>query len=193
VYVFTSCAIKTTKPKVLCTFFCNFGPTNVILHNCIYNTGGSFGTPHAASHCVVLPHAIAYNNDHAPEACARICAALGVDNSSSSSSSSSSGGAAAAALYALQKRLGAPTSLRELGLPEEDLMRLVSLVVSNTENYAMNPAPFEKSRVEQLVRDAWRGDPPGTMLVRASPASPTLSAAEKGKAGAHAGGRRSRL
>jgi maleylacetate reductase len=136
-----------------------------IEHKLAHVLGGSFGMPHAASHCIVLPHAIAYNNTHAPKACARICAALGVDPVSDFASSSG-GGAAAAALYSLQKRLGAPTSLREIGFPEAELPRLAELVTRNTERYSTNPAPFDEQKVLQLVGDAWRGDPPGKSLLQ---------------------------
>lgn len=70
--------------------------------------GGSFGMPHAETHTVILPHAVAYNAPYATEAVARVAKAMGVDN-------------AAQGLFDLAKDHGAPYSLKSLGFKEEDL------------------------------------------------------------------------
>ncbi len=46
-------------------------------HKLCHTLGGSFNLPHAEVHTVILPHALAYNAAHAPEAMARIARALG--------------------------------------------------------------------------------------------------------------------
>lgn len=42
--------------------------------------GGSFGMPHAETHTVILPHAIAYNAPYAKEAMAKVAKAVGATN-----------------------------------------------------------------------------------------------------------------
>src|SRR5882724_5741956 len=74
-------------------------------HKLCHALGGLFNLPHAETHTVILPHALAYNSPAAPEAIARASGALGVPGPS-------------LGLYDLARRLGAPKSLREIGMPE---------------------------------------------------------------------------
>ncbi len=114
-------------------------------HKLCHVLGGSFGLPHAETHAVVLPHATAYNAGHAPEAMTRIARALGTAN-------------AARGLHDLARALGAPASLRELGLRESDLDRAAE--IASRDPYA-NPRPIERAGIRRLLGDAWAGDPPG--------------------------------
>lgn len=122
------------------------GHVGMALHHKLCHTlGGSFGLPHAETHTVVLPHALAYNAPAAPRAMARIAAALGT--------SSAAGG-----LFDLARELGAPTSLREIGMPKNGLARALELALSNP---YWNPRPLEAGALEKLLGDAWNGVRPG--------------------------------
>lgn len=114
-------------------------------HKLCHTLGGTFDLPHAATHAVVLPHAMAYNAPAAPKAMAKVAAALGA-------------GDAPAAVYDLTVSLGAPTSLRELGLAEADLPRAAELATA-----APYPNPRELTRdgIAALLDAAWRGERPG--------------------------------
>ncbi|MGB2887482.1 MAG: maleylacetate reductase [Candidatus Acidiferrales bacterium] len=114
-------------------------------HKLCHALGGSFNLPHAETHAVVLPHALAYNASAAPEAGARISRALG--------------GAAdpAVALYELAGRLGAARALKDLGMPENGIERAADLAVSNP---YWNPMPIERDAVRMLIARAWAGEPP---------------------------------
>ena len=46
-------------------------------HKICHVLGGAFGLPHAATHAIVLPYVLAFNAPAAPDAAARIAAALG--------------------------------------------------------------------------------------------------------------------
>src|SRR5574343_81966 len=46
-------------------------------HKLCHTLGGSFNLPHAETHTIVLPHALAYNAQAVPEAMARVARALG--------------------------------------------------------------------------------------------------------------------
>ena len=64
---------------------------------------------------------------------------------------------AAQGLWDLAKRIGAPTSLQEIGMPAEGLERAARLA---TESPYYNPRPVEYAGVRQLLEDAYRGRRP---------------------------------
>ena len=122
------------------------GATTMSLHHKLCHTlGGTLDLPHAQTHTVVLPHALAYNQPAAPQAVAALSRALG------------GVGDPARELWELAGRLGAPRSLAELGMAEADAMRIADLAVANP--YA-NPRPVTRDGVEALLRAAWDGRPP---------------------------------
>ncbi|WP_433799858.1 maleylacetate reductase and hydroxyquinol 1,2-dioxygenase domain-containing protein [Actinomycetospora sp. CA-084318] len=113
-------------------------------HKLCHTLGGSFDLPHASTHTVVLPQAMAYNADAAPEAMARIAARLGVPD-------------APTGVYDLVVAAGGPTSLRELGMPEDGLDRAVELATARP---YPNPAPLTREGMTELLRRAWAGERP---------------------------------
>jgi alcohol dehydrogenase class IV len=122
------------------------GSAGMALHHKLCHTlGGTFDLPHAETHAVVLPHATAYNAPAAPDAMQRLSRALGVT------------GHPAAALFDLGVRLGAPASLKALGLPQSALDRAADLAV---ENPYWNPRPIEREGIRALLDAAWNGDRP---------------------------------
>jgi alcohol dehydrogenase class IV len=121
------------------------GTAGMALHHKLCHVlGGSFDLPHAETHTVVLPHALAYNAAAAPEAAARIGAALGTDDP-------------ARALFDLALRLGAPVSLAALGMPEAGIDRAADFAV---ETPYWNPRPVTRDAVRRLIARAWAGLPP---------------------------------
>jgi len=75
------------------------GSVGMALHHKLCHTlGGSFNLPHAPTHTIVLPHALAYNAGAVPDAMRRIARALGHDS-------------AAQGLYELARANGAPVAL----------------------------------------------------------------------------------
>ena len=113
-------------------------------HKLCHVLGGAFDLPHAETHTVILPHALAYNAPAAPEAAARIAAAMGVED-------------AAQGLYDLIGRLGGPRSLREIGMPEDGVERAAALAV---ESPYWNPRPIEREAIRALLERAYRGARP---------------------------------
>jgi len=121
------------------------GMVSMALHHKLCHTlGGTFDLPHAETHTIVLPHATAYNASAAPEAMVRIARALDARD-------------AAHGLYDLAGRLGAPRSLRELGMPETGIDKAADLAVANPYR---NPRPIERDAIRALIARAWAGDPP---------------------------------
>lgn len=121
------------------------GAVGMALHHKLCHTlGGAFNLPHAETHAVVLPYAAAYNLAAAPEAMRRVAKALGATN-------------AAAGLHELGRRVGAPESLKALGLSEGDLDRAAELA---TRDPYHNPRPVTREGVRALLEDAYHGRPP---------------------------------
>ncbi len=115
-------------------------------HKLAHTVGGSFNLPHAATHAVLLPHTMAYNAAAAPEAMRRIADALGVPD-------------APAGVFDLISSLPAPTSLRALGLSEQELPRVAAL--ASARPYP-NPREITEAGLAELLRAAWHGDRPAS-------------------------------
>jgi len=125
------------------------GAVGMALHHKLCHTlGGSFNLPHAETHTVILPHAVAYNAPASPDAMTRIAAALGVPD-------------AALGLHDLARKLAAPASLREIGMPESGIDQAADLAVKNP---YWNPRGIEREAIRELIARAWRGDVPQTTL-----------------------------
>jgi len=121
------------------------GAVGMALHHKLCHVlGGSFELPHAETHTVVLPYAVAYNAAAVPEAMARIARVLGATD-------------AATGLYELAGRLGAPRSLAALGMPRDGLERAADLAVANP---YWNPRPVERAAIRALLERAFTGAPP---------------------------------
>jgi maleylacetate reductase len=121
------------------------GAVGMALHHKLCHTlGGSFGLPHAETHTVILPHAVAYNAPETPDAVARTARALGTKD-------------AAGGLWDLAAYLGAPLSLEAIGMRRRDLERAADLAV---ENPYWNPRRVTREGVRRLLEDAFEGRRP---------------------------------
>jgi maleylacetate reductase len=121
------------------------GRVGMSLHHKLCHTlGGSFGMPHAATHSVLLPHALAYNYRQALPAMRRMSRAM-------------HGEQPPAFLHRFAAANGAPTSLRELGFPEAAIERAADMAL---ENPYWSPRPLERAAIDRLLRRAFEGLPP---------------------------------
>lgn len=120
------------------------GATTMSLHHKLCHTlGGTFNLPHAETHTVVLPYALAYNAPAVAGAVEALRRATGATDP-------------AAYLRELGLELGAPASLRELGLTEENVETAVDLATRNP--YA-NPREITGDNIRRLLTAALNGDP----------------------------------
>ena len=123
---------------------CTIATTSVALHHKLCHVLGGFGLPHAETHAIVLPHALRYNADAAREAVRRVAAAIGVSD-------------APAGLYDLEKRLGLPLRLADIGMKEEDIERAAKIAADAP---YPNPRKVEYEPVLRLLREAYEGRRP---------------------------------
>ena len=118
------------------------GSVGMALHHKLCHTlGGTWNLPHAETHTIVLPQAIAYNASAAPEAMTRIARALGARD-------------APLGLYQLAQRLGAPLALRDIGMPEAAIDEAARLATADP---YFNPRPVTFEPIRELLRRAWAG------------------------------------
>lgn len=113
-------------------------------HRICHVLGGTYGLGHGSVNAVILPHAVRYNTEAAPQAIARVAAALGAED-------------AAVALFDLAERIGAPTSLKALGMPEDKLAEAAHLAA---EPPPANPRPVTAESLLLLLREAYVGRRP---------------------------------
>jgi maleylacetate reductase len=127
------------------------GTVGMALHHKLCHVlGGSFDLPHAETHTVVLPHAVAYNAAAAPEAMAAVERALGHRP-------------AAEGLRKLAEAVGAPVALKDIGMPADGIGRAADLATANP---YWNPRPIEHASIRALIEDAWEGRSPGATVPR---------------------------
>jgi alcohol dehydrogenase class IV len=112
-------------------------------HRICHVLGGMFHLPHAQTHAVVLPHVLALNAPHAPEAERRLAAAFGAAT-------------AVQGLAALRTAVDAPRALRDHGMPEDGIARAVPAILAAVP--AGNPAPVTEENLTALLCAAWRGE-----------------------------------
>lgn len=121
------------------------GSVGMALHHKLCHTlGGSYNLPHAETHTIVLPHALAYNASAAPDAMRRIAHALGAAD-------------AAQGMFDLAKTLGVPTALKDIGMAAGELDRCADIA---TQNAYWNPQPIDKTAIRALLEDAYSGKRP---------------------------------
>jgi len=113
-------------------------------HKICHIIGGRYDIPHADTNSAVLPQVIAFNQ-----------VALG-DIGSKLAASFAAGDAATGA-YQLAKRLGAPLSLKELGVERAHLQDLATESAGHIQH---TPRPFTQSDLLGILERAWEGRTP---------------------------------
>lgn len=114
-------------------------------HKICHVLGGMFNLPHAQTHAVVLPYVLAFNAPNAPVAEHRIATAFDAPS-------------AVAGLAALRAAVGAPTALRDYGMPPEGIARAVGPILAAIP--ADNPTPVTEENITALLQAAWEGSDP---------------------------------
>jgi maleylacetate reductase len=122
-----------------------------IHHKICHVLGGAYDLPHAETHTVILPQAVAFNEEAIPEVMQRVARALGAEE-------------AASGLYDLARRIGAPTALKDVGMKEENLEEAVALVLEEAPRD--NPRPVDEADIRGLLEDAYAGRRPGVVAER---------------------------
>lgn len=121
------------------------GSVGMALHHKLCHTlGGSFNLPHAETHTIVLPHAIAYNAPQIPEVMKKLANVL-----------PESHGDAIKGLNVLLTKLKVKRGLKDFGMKEEDVDKAAEIAVSNP---YYNPRAIEKEPLRETIRRCWAGE-----------------------------------
>jgi len=121
------------------------GSVGMALHHKLCHTlGGSFDLPHAETHTIVLPHALAYNAPAVPAVMQTLRAVLKTDDP-------------AMALYDLAGRIGARRALCEIGMPPDGIDIATDRALANP---YWNPRALEREPIRALIARAYAGEPP---------------------------------
>ena len=118
--------------------------TTSLHHRLCHTFGGTFNTPHAETHTILLPHCVAYNAAATAAGTRRLAHAMGVEN-------------AALGIFELARTVGAPTALKDIGIKESDLDKAAAVA---TETPVNNPEPVSTHRVRALLQNAYEGAEP---------------------------------
>lgn len=117
------------------------GYVSMALHHKLCHTlGGSFNTPHADTHAILLPHTAGFNAVAVPELLQSVADTFG----------DTVGGG----LWDFAKQINAPLKLKDLGLSEADLDKAAELA---TQNPYDNPRKFNRDDIRHLLQNAWEG------------------------------------
>ena len=102
--------------------------------------GGRYGLPHGALNALTLPAALRFNAEAAPDALARFGEALGASDPS--------------ARVQELARLGGFERLRDLGVPEDELLEVAEAVVERP-GARSNPRRATAAEIERILRGIW--------------------------------------
>ena len=116
-------------------------------HKLCHLLGGTYNLPHAETHAAVLPQVAYFNAPAVPKAKARLEEALQTED-------------LAGGLYDLFTAAEVPTSLRELGLSQEQAKEAAQAFQPTA-----NPIPVTEELVQEILTRAWAGTRPGSQEV----------------------------
>lgn len=143
----TSDSVNGRRKALYGAWLCGsvLGSVGMSLHHKLCHTlGGMFDLPHAQTHAVMLPHAVAFNEQAVPELLSPIAAVLGSDT-------------VGVGLFKYANSIGAPQTLKELGMPESGIVQAAQSAV---ENAYWNPRSFNQQQIQRIIENAFHGQAP---------------------------------
>ena len=121
------------------------GSVGMALHHKLCHTlGGSYNMPHAETHTIILPHALAYNAPEIPEVMEKLATVFPESN-----------GNAVHGLNVLLTKLKVKRGLKEFGFKEKDIDDAAKRATCNP---YWNPRSVEESPIRELIRRAVMGE-----------------------------------
>lgn len=114
-------------------YIAGMGFSNVglgLVHGMAHPLGAFYGIPHGVANAVLLPHIMAYNANFTGEKYRDIAKAMGVRNTDEMTLEQAKK-QAVDAVFKLNKEVGIPEKLRELGVKEEDIPALAESALAD--------------------------------------------------------------
>jgi aldehyde dehydrogenase (NAD+) len=127
-----------------------------LVHAIAHTIGARHGVHHGLANAVAMPYVMRFNNSDVAEQQAMIAEALGVETRGLSVEQA--GLAAADAVAALDATLGLPATLKDVGVPEDDLQACAQVALSDGAIIYNGRPVFDPAEILPLLRKAWAGD-----------------------------------
>ena len=134
--------------------FSNAG--NCAGHAAAYAFAVKYRVPHGVSCGIALPYIMKFNSLAVPERLADIAVAMGVEVSGLSVREAAQ--LAVAEVYDLLLDLNLPTTLEDVGVPEEDIMSLASNMLKSRRMLDVNPRKVGVEEARRIFEAMWHGD-----------------------------------
>jgi alcohol dehydrogenase len=126
-----------------------------LVHAMSYPLGGMFGIPHGLANAVLLPYVIEYNLIGNPSKYAAVAEVMGYDTSDLPLREAAA--LAVEAIYNLNRDVGIPGSLAELGIPAERIEEMADIALTVTRPVENNPRRPTRADVIQVYQNAMAG------------------------------------
>ncbi|KAL7941926.1 hypothetical protein V8C42DRAFT_163881 [Trichoderma barbatum] len=123
---------------------CLAGASVSLHHKLCHILGGTFNLPHAETHAIILPHALAYIAPSIPNVMKELAAII-----------PDSDGNAVNGLNRLLFKLGITYSLKDLGMKATDIELAVEMLLQKP---FWSPKPVESDAIRELLRRACEGE-----------------------------------
>ncbi|KAL7928937.1 hypothetical protein V8C35DRAFT_316881 [Trichoderma chlorosporum] len=124
---------------------CLAGASVSLHHKLCHVLGGTFNLPHAETHAIILPHALAYLAPSIPDVMKKLAESIPDSN-----------GNAVSGLNTLLSKLGITYSLKDLGMKEEDIGLAVKTLLQKP---FWSPRTIESNTISELLQRVWDGKP----------------------------------
>jgi len=122
-----------------------------IHHAIVHVIGGRYKAPHAEIHALVLPYAMRWNLDATIQTHARMAREIGIEAASENDLAA----AVPEHVFGMNRRMGLPLKLRDLGIPRDGLRQLA---IDALDDYSIhtNPKPVRAAeQVLEVLEQAW--------------------------------------
>ncbi|STQ72741.1 lactaldehyde reductase [Hafnia alvei] len=145
---------EAVEDMALGQYVAGMGFSNVglgLVHGMAHPLGAFYNTPHGVANAILLPHVMRYNAAYTGEKYRQIAQAMGVDVAHAMLEQARE--AAIQAVEALNRDVGIPASLKEVGVREEDIAELAQAAFDDVCTGG-NPREAKIAEIEALYRAA---------------------------------------
>lgn len=144
---------KGVEDMALGQYVAGMGFSNVglgLVHGMAHPLGAFYNTPHGVANAILLPHIMAYNADYTADKFRQIAAAMGVKECADMPIEQARK-AAIDAVIQLNKDVGIPARLRDVGVKEQDIPALAQAALDDVCTGG-NPRDASLTDIEALYR-----------------------------------------
>jgi len=133
---------------------CAFGSGGLgAVHALAYPLGTEYHMTHGRTNAIMLPHVVSFNISGSPEKYARIAALMGQDAEGLPVFEAAE--LAALAIQELLEAISVSCRIRDYGIPEDDLPKLVAGAMKQSRLFVPNPRDLNEDDVRSIYQMAY--------------------------------------